>query len=99
VTRPDGKKVLDHNTRTGDLVFTVRDGSSSTGTRKIKGGEDLRVYLSAGRSADNDVFLVDIGPPADKGIRLRTSQTSLEPRPIMRRSTLESLFLTDLVIG
>jgi hypothetical protein len=96
VTRPDGKKALDHNTRTGDLVFTVRDGSTSTGTRKITGGEDLRVYLSAGRSADNDVLLVDIGPPTDKGIRLRTSQTSLAPRPIMRRSTLESLFLTDL---
>jgi hypothetical protein len=55
VTRPDGKEALDHNTRSGDLVFTVRDGSSATSTRKIKGGEDLRVYLSAGRSADNDV--------------------------------------------
>jgi hypothetical protein len=91
VTRPDGKKALDHNTCTGDLVFTVRDGSSSTGTRKIKDGEDLRVYLSAGCGADNDVFLVDIGPPTDKGIRLRTTQTSLDPRLITRRSTLDSL--------
>jgi hypothetical protein len=96
VMRPDGKKALDHNTHTGDLVFMVRDGSFSTGTRRTRGGEDLRIYLSADRGADNDVLWVDIGPPTDKGIRLRTTQTSLEPRPIMRRSTLESLFLNDL---
>jgi hypothetical protein len=94
VTQPDGPKALDHNTRTGDLMFTVRDGSSS---KKVRGGEDLRAYLlSERRSADNDVFLVDIGTPTDKGMRLRKGQTSLEPRPIMRRSELESLFLTDL---
>jgi hypothetical protein len=96
VTQPDGPKAQDHNTRTGDLVFTVRDGSSSWGTKKVKGGEDLRVYLSTRRNAGDDVLLVDIGPPTDKAIRLRKTQTSLEPRPIMRRSKLESLFLTDL---
>jgi hypothetical protein len=96
VTQPDGPKAQDHNTRTGDLVFTVRDDLSYAGRKKIRGGEDLRKYLAAGHHADDDVYLVDIGQPTDKAGRLCSTQRSLVPRPIMRRSPLESQFLTDL---
>jgi hypothetical protein len=56
----------------------------------------MRAYLKDECDDLGLVLMVDIHPPTDKMQRGRKGNKSLDPRPIMRRSPMESQFLDDI---